>query len=82
MKAFSGKAKQSVQNYLNQNLVLVRILENSYKAESLNTTFFSFCKFLSDEVETAFCESETMLRKLIVESLVCWELFRMCFSAF
>ena len=30
LKPFSGKVKQSVENYLNQNLVIGRFLENGF----------------------------------------------------
>ena len=68
-----GKVRKSVQNYLNQNLVIGSFLENGFKATLSSKTnvlsvskghFSVFCKVLSDEVETVFWENETMLRKL------------------
>ena len=61
LKPFSGKIKQNVQNYLNQNLVIGSFLENGFEAILSSRTnvlsvwkehFSVFCKFLSDEVET------------------------------
>ena len=40
------------------------------------------CKFLSDEFETVFWESETLLQNLSRWSLLCWELCRKCFPVF
>ena len=65
LKRFSGKVRQNVQHYLNENLVIGRLLENGFEA-----TFSSkkndvsvwkehvsiFCKFFIDEVETIFGE--------------------------
>ena len=73
LQPFSGKLRQSVQNYLNQNLVIGTFLENGFKATlSSKTNVFSvwkghfsvFCQFLSGEVETIFWESETKHSKL------------------
>ena len=67
LKPFSGKARQSVQSYLNQNLVIRTFLENDFGASLSSKTnvvsvwkehFSAFCMFLSDEVETVFWESE------------------------
>ena len=107
--------KQSIQNCLNQDLVIWSNLENKtiknecsepfrnpnliirsisengfeallwWKTNVLNFWnwhFPVFCKFLNDEVETVFWESETVLRKIFVYSLIFWELFRKCFSAY
>ena len=72
-KPFSGKVRQSVQNYLNQNLVIGSFLENGFQANLSSKTnilsvwkgYFSvFCKFFSDEVEAVLWESEAMLQKL------------------
>ena len=68
LKLFSGKARQSLQDHLNSKLVTGRFLENGFEANLISKTnvlsvwkgYFSvFCKFLSDEVETVFWESET-----------------------
>ena len=73
LKPFSGKVRQSVQNYLNQNLVIGSFLENGFEATLSSKTnvlsvwkehFSVFCKFLSDEVETIFWESEAKCSKL------------------
>ena len=67
LKPFSGKVRQSVQNYLNQNSVVGSLLENGFEATlSSKANVLSvwknhisvFCKCLSDEVETAFWEKE------------------------
>ena len=59
LKPFSGKERQSVQNYWNQNLVIGSFLENGFDATlsskanvvSVWKVHFSvFCKFLSDEL--------------------------------
>ena len=68
LKPFSGKMRQSVKNYLNQNLVIGSFLENDFGATFSSKTIvlsvwnghcLVFCKFLSDEVEAIFWESET-----------------------
>ena len=73
LKPFYGKVKQSIQSYLNQNLVIGSFLENGFEATlSWKTNVVSvwkehfsvFCKFLSDEVETIFWESEAKCSKL------------------
>ena len=57
LKPFSGIARQSFQNYLNQNLVIEIFLENGFAATLSTKTnvpglwkghFSGFCKFLSD----------------------------------
>ena len=67
LKPFPGKVRQSVQNYLNQNLAIRSFLENSFQAtwspkrnvlSIWKGHFPVFCKFLSDEVETVFWENE------------------------
>ena len=74
LKRLSGKMRQRVQNYLNQNLVIRTFLENGFgatlssKANLLSVWkkhFSVFCKFLSDEVETIFWESEAKHSKLL-----------------
>ena len=73
LKPLSGKVRQSVQNYLNQNLVVRIFVQNSFGATlgsktnllSISKEYFSvFCKFMSDHIETIFWESETKLSKL------------------
>ena len=66
------KVSQSIQDYSNQNLNIASFLENSFEAASssklnvlsvLKEHFSVFCKFLSDEVETIFWESEAKCSK-------------------
>ena len=73
LKPLSGKVRQSVQNYLNQNSVVGSFLENNFEATLSSKTnvlsvwkkhFSIFCKFLIDEVETIFRESEAKRSKL------------------
>ena len=72
MTRFSGKVKQTVQNYFNQKLVIGSFLENGFEATSNSKTnilsvskqhFSVFCKLLSDEVEAIFWESEARRSK-------------------
>ena len=60
LKPFSGKVRQSVQNYFNQNLVIGNFLKNDFEATLSSKTnvvsvwkghFSDFYKFLSDEVK-------------------------------
>ena len=83
LKPFFGKARQSVQNWLNWELVIGSILENGSEAKlkskmnvlSLWKWHFSvFCKFLSDEVETVF--ALIALDNLYYNFLMFW-MFRM-----
>ena len=73
LKPFSGKVTQSVQNYLNQNLVVRGFLQNGFESFLSSETnvlsiwkghFSVLCKFLSDEVETVFWEREAKRSKL------------------
>ena len=73
LKPFSGKVRQSIQNYWNQNLIIGSFLENGFEATLSSKTnvlsvwkehFSVFCKFLSDEVETIFWEREAKRSKL------------------
>ena len=73
LKSLSGKVKQILQSYLNQNLVIERLLENSFEATLKSKTnvvsiwkgrFWIFCKFWSDEVETILRKSEPKRSKL------------------
>ena len=58
-KLFSGKLRQSLQTYLNQNIGITNFLENGF-GEKTNVVsiwekhFSFFCKFLSDNLETIF----------------------------
>ena len=73
LKPLLGKVKQSIQNYLNQNLVIETFLENGFEATLSSKTnvvsvskgcFLNFCKFLSHEVETILWKSEPKRLKL------------------
>ena len=72
LESFWGKVKQIVQNYLNHNLVRGSFLEKGFEGTLGSKTnvlsiqkehFLLFCKFLSDEVENNFWESETKRSK-------------------
>ena len=75
LKAFPGKVRQSVQNCLNQNLVVRSFLKNGFE-DTLSTKMIVLCvwkghfsfswNFLSDEVETIFWESEAKRSKLFI----------------
>ena len=65
--------RQSIQNYLKQNLVIGTFLENGFEATWSPKTnvlsvwrghFSVFCKFLSDEVKTLFQDCEGKRLKL------------------
>ena len=73
LKPFSGKVRQSIQNYWNQNLIIGSFLENGFEATLSSKTnvlsvwkgnFSIFCKFLSDEINTIFWESEAKCSRL------------------
>ena len=81
LKSFAGKVTQSVQSYLNLNLVLGSFLENGFEAILSSKTSFLlvwkghfsvFCKFLSDEVETIFWESEAKRSRLFKSRFGRW----------
>ena len=73
LKPFSGKVRQSLPNYLNQNLVIGSFLGNSFQATLSSKTnvlivwkghFSVFWKFLNDKVEIIFWENEAKHQKL------------------
>ena len=73
LKPLSGKRRQSFRNYLSQNLVIGSFLENGFEvtlSSKVNVLSVwknhipNFGKFLSDEVETNFRESEAKRSKL------------------
>ena len=73
VKLFSEQGRQSEAVYLNQKFVIRTFLGNCFGATFRWKTnvvsvwkehFSVFCKFLSDEVETIFWESETKHSKL------------------
>ena len=91
LKAFSGKVRQSVRNYLNQNLVKESFLENGFAATLSSKTnvlsvwiahFSVFCKFLSEEVETVCWESEAKRSKLFKSKSGYKKLHRKCFCSY
>ena len=88
MKLFSGKVKQNVQNYLNQNLLIGSFLENGFRGTfsekpnvlSVSKEHFSAVgNILSGEVETIFWESEAKRSKLLKSKLGHRKLLRKCF---
>ena len=88
LKLFSGKVKQSVQNYLDRNLVIRSSLENGFEATLSSKTnvmsiwkrhFSVFCKFLGDEVGAIFWESKAKPTKLFRSKLGHKELLRKWF---
>ena len=90
LKPFSRKERKSVQDYLNQNLVLGSLLENGFEATlsskrnvvSVWKGYFSvFCRFLSDKVETILWESEAKHSKLLNQNLVIGSFFENDFEA-
>ena len=91
MKPFSEEAKQSVQNYLNQDLVIGSFLENGFEAILRSKTnvptvwkrlFAVFWKFLSDEVKTIFWESEGKRSKLFKSKFGHKKLLRKWFRSY
>ena len=73
LKPFSGKWKQSLQIYLNQNLGIRTFLENGFVATLSSKRnvvsvwkrhFPVFCEFLSGESEAIFWEGEAKHSKL------------------
>ena len=73
LKRFSGKVRESVENFLNQILAMVNFLENGFEATLTSKAivlsvwkvhFSVFFRFFSGEIETIFWESEAMRSKL------------------
>ena len=73
VKPFPGKVRQSIENSLNENLLIESFLENVFDATLISKTnvvslwkghFTVFCKFLHDEVEITFKKSEAKCPKL------------------
>ena len=90
LKPFSRKERKSVQDYLNQNLVLGSLLENGFEATlsskrnvvSVWKGYFSvFCRFLSDKVETILWESEAKLQNYLNHNSVVGSLLENGFEA-
>ena len=74
LKPFSGKVRQSVQNYLNQKLIIQSFSENGFQTTLRLKTdvlgvwkghFWVVSKLLSAEVETVFSENEETRSKLL-----------------
>ena len=91
LKPFSSKVRQSVQTYLNQNLLIGSFLENGFGATLSSKTnilgvwkghFSVFCKFLSDEVETIFRESEAKHLRLFKSKFGHKKLIRKWFRSY
>ena len=68
-----GKVSQSVQNYLNQNLVIRSLLRHGFEAALSSKTnvfslwkkhFSNFWKYFSHEVDSIFWESEAKCLKM------------------
>ena len=91
LKPFFGKVRQRVQSYLNQNVIIGIFLENgfqgtlSWKTNVLKVWkghFSFFCKFLRDEAETVFWESETKPSKVFKSKFGHTQLLRKSFSSY
>ena len=91
LKTFSGKIRQSIQNYLNQNLVIGSFLENGSEATLSSKTnvlsvwkghFSDFFKFSSEEVETISKESEKRHQKLFESKFGYRKLIRKLFWSY
>ena len=91
MKPFSRKVGESVKIYLDQNLFIRTFFENGFGATlRWKPNFLSiwknhisvFGKFLSDEVETIFKESEAKLSKLFKSKFGHRKLLRKWFSSY
>ena len=74
LKWFSGKVKQSIQDYLNQTLVIASFLAKSFGATLTSKTnilsvlkehYSVFCKILSDKFDTYFWETNVKHSKLL-----------------
>ena len=88
LKAFSGKVRQNIKSYLNQNLIIRNFLEKFFEANLSSRTnvlsvwkrhFSFFIKFLSDEVELFFWENETKCSSLHKSKFGHMKLFRKWF---
>ena len=87
LKPFSGKIRQSIQNYLNQNLVIGSFLENGSEATLSSKTnvlsvwkghFSDFFKFSSEEVERKVKKD---IKNYLNQNLVIESLLENCFEA-
>ena len=88
VKPFSGKVRQNVRRYLNPNLVIASVLENSFEATLSSKTnvvtvwkehFPGFCNFLSDEVETIWWKRDAERSNLFKSKFACSKLLRKWF---
>ena len=91
LKPFSGKERQIVQIYLNQNFGRRSFLENGFGATLSSKTnvmsvwkelFPVFCNCLSEEVETIFRESEAKHSKLFLSKFGHRKLLRKYFWSY
>ena len=91
LKTFCVKIRQSAEKYLNKNLVIGSFLETIFEAILSSKTnvvsvwkehFSDFFKFLSDKVETIFCESKTKSSKLFKSKCDHRNLLRKWFSSY
>ena len=91
LKPFSGKERQSVKIYSDQNLVMTTFLENGFEATLSSKTnvlslwkehFPVFCKFLSNEVEIIFWESEAKCSRLFKSKSAQRKLLRKWFLSY
>ena len=91
LKPFFGRVRQSVQSYLNKNVVIGIFLENAFWATlSWKTNVlkvwkghFSFsCKVLRDEAETVFWESEAKPSKVFKSKVFHNQILRKWFSSY
>ena len=74
LKMFSGKARQSIQNCVNPKSDIENVLENGFKTTLRSKVdvllnlwkrkFSVFRTFLSQEVETAYCERKAKRSKV------------------
>ena len=88
LKALSGKVRQNIKSYLNQNLIIGNFLEKCFEANLSSRTnvlsvwkrhFSVFIKFLSDEVDLFFWENETKCSSLHKSKFGHMKLFRKWF---
>ena len=91
LKPFSGKERQSVKIYSNQNLAMTTFLKKGFEATlsskmnvlSLwNKHFSVFWKFLSGEVETIFWESQAKRSRLFKSKFGQRKLLRKWFRSY
>ena len=81
LKVFSGKVRKSVQNYLNQTLVIRSISENGFEAtwrsEKMfwtfgNWIFTFFCEFLSEELKSFIGKVRQSVKNCLNQNFFIW----------